>query len=238
MELFYTSEEDISRGSDITLSADESHHIHKVLRKKEGDLLYLTDGRGGLITGKIAGRDHRQVTVSVTAYEKTAFPGLNTIELGVAIIRPNRMDWLVEKSTELGIMKVVPLLCRYNSYQQIKKNHLEKIAVSAMKQSQQTYLPEISDPQNFREWMEDPDPGIKSSFIASPGEDNTEFTNITSRIEGPCRLAIGPEGGFTEEELEISEKSGFRTLKLGNTILRTETAAIAGLITIKNLLTE
>jgi RsmE family RNA methyltransferase len=67
-------------------------------------------------------------------------------------------------------------------------------------------------------------------------ENDTEFTNITSLIEGPCRLAIGPEGGFTEEELKMSDKYGFKTLKLGNTILRTETAAITGLITIKNRL--
>ena len=167
MELFYTDQFTPGQ-SNLTLSLEESHHITKVLRKKNGDLIHITDGKGHLISGEISNQSSRQIAIKIVDYEISPFPSLNRIELGVAIIRPNRMDWIIEKATELGIQKLVPLICRYNSYQKIKKEHLRKIAVSAMKQSQQTYVPEITDPIKFPDWLQTTQPFEKSSFIANP----------------------------------------------------------------------
>jgi 16S rRNA (uracil1498-N3)-methyltransferase len=232
MELFYTDQFTPGQ-THLTLSVEESLHISRVLRKKSGDSIHITDGKGHLISGEISNQSGRQITIKVANFEISPFPSSNRIELGVAIIRPNRMDWIIEKATELGIQKLVPLICQYNSYQKIKKEHLRKISLSAMKQSQQTYVPEIADPINFQDWLQTSQRLEKSSFIANPTGSTKDFTNIKSPVEWPCRIAIGPEGGFTSKELELAKKNRFHKLKLGNIVLRTETAAITGLIILK-----
>jgi 16S rRNA (uracil1498-N3)-methyltransferase len=232
MELFYTDQFS-KECTYLTLSFQESHHISKVLRKKGGDLIQLTDGKGHLISGKISKSKGRQLIIEVDGVAESAFPSENRIELAVPIIRPNRMDWMVEKATELGVQKIVPLLCHHGSYKKIKRDHLQKIAISALKQSRQTYLPEIADPVSFPDWLQNLKSSIKSSFIADPAASVEAFTKIPFAAELPCRIAVGPEGGFSEQELEFAEKEGLYGIKMGNTILRTETAAVTALIIVK-----
>jgi 16S rRNA (uracil1498-N3)-methyltransferase len=232
MELFY-AEQFAGDSTYLTLSPEESHHISKVLRKKGGELIQLTDGKGHLIYGKISNSRDRELIVEIDNVEKSSLPRENSIELAVPVIRPNRMDWMTEKVTELGVQKIAPLLCDYSSYKKIKKKHLQKIAISAMKQSRQTFLPEIADPISFSDWLQNVQSSIKYSFIADPAASVEAFKKIPFVTEWPCRIAIGPEGGFSERELELADKEGLYGIKLGNTILRTETAAITALIIVK-----
>jgi 16S rRNA (uracil1498-N3)-methyltransferase len=232
MELFYT-DQFTRKSSYLTLSVEESHHISKVLRKKGGDLIQLTDGNGHLISGKISKSRGRQLRIEIDSVEESSPPSENSIELAVPIIRPNRMDWMIEKATELGVQKIVPLLCHHSSYKKIKRDHLQKITISAMKQSRQTYRPEIADPVSFPDWLQNTTSSKKSSFIANPAASVEAFTKFPFITEWPCRIAIGPEGGFSEQELELAAKEGLTGIKLGNTILRTETAAITALIIVK-----
>jgi 16S rRNA (uracil1498-N3)-methyltransferase len=233
MDLFYI-ENFHSKDTVVSLSTEESHPISKVLRKSTGSQIRLTDGKGQLISGEIADSRKRQLKVAVTKIQKFDFPALNQLALGVAVIRPNRMDWIVEKATELGIKTIVPLICQNNSYSSIKQIHLKKIAISALKQSQQTYLPDITKPMELESWLIDNPNQFKSRYIADPAGNSLPPGDSASPVLFPCRIAVGPEGGFTDQELQLAGKLGYSRLRLGNTILRTETAAIAAIAILKS----
>ena len=233
MDLFYI-ENFHPENTVISLSSEELHHISKVLRKNAGSPISLTDGNGYLISGEIADIRKQQLTVTVKKIQKFDFPVQNQLTLGVAVIRPNRMDWIVEKATELGLKTIVPLICKNNSYKNIKTMHLRKITISAMKQSQQMYLPEIKAPMPLEYWLEENPDSFKSSYVADPDGNFGPPGDSISPVLLPCRVVIGPEGGFTDQELQLAGKLGFSRLRLGNTILRTETAAVAAIAILKS----
>jgi 16S rRNA (uracil1498-N3)-methyltransferase len=233
MELFFIDK--YSEGQKkITLSIEESRHVYKVLRKKTTDTIQVTDGKGTLVLTTIAGEQNRQLTLAVQEFRKFPFPSENEIELGISVVRPNRMDWAIEKATELGVKKIVPLYCHHSSYRNFKLDHVKRIAISAIKQSAQVYLPEISDPMSLNEWMESPAELPIHCFIATPASEGIWAGKSSDKTIRKYQLLIGPEGGFHSKELENTRKHSFKPLHLGPTILRTETAAIAGIIFLKS----
>ena len=174
------------------------------------------------------------MTVLVKDVRAVREPATRRITMALAAIRSNRMDWAVEKLTELGIGTIQPLYTEYTDIRSIKKHHLEKITVSAIKQSRQAWLPRLNDPQDWQTFTAAAQgtcvlahldaaalPFSGQSFPAAPA-------SIT--------IAIGPEGGFSATELETAGNRHFRTVRLSETLLRTETAAITAFVQIKLLL--
>jgi 16S rRNA (uracil1498-N3)-methyltransferase len=232
MQIFYA--ENYTPGQrEITLLSPETKHIRKVLRKKKNDEITLTDGRGHRIQGIIHHITDRYTQIYVQSYQKIQFPAENEIEVAMAVIKPKRMDWAVEKLTELGVKKIIPLKCQYNSPYTLKLDHLNKIAISAIKQSNQYHLPKISIMVDIKDWIQAAK-GIK--IIASFDESFT--TTIQKQISSPelLQIMIGPEGGFHSSEIQLAYKNTFKSLHLGNTILRTETAAVVAVSQLKLLL--
>jgi len=156
------------------------------------------------------------------------------IEVAISTIRPNRMDWAIEKLTELGVQSIVPLHCHFTNYWQIKREHLQKIAISAMKQSRQYFLPEIKDVVSLEEWLLGTSQQSGVKFLAHPRWEQSEKIN-TSRLSEKFFIAVGPEGGFHPDEISHAGQVGFELLPLGQTILRTETAAVRGVVQLKIL---
>ena len=234
MQLFYT--DSFSPTADkFILSGEESRHIIKVLRKRVDENILFTDGNGHLIEGKIKKDLNEQLIIQVIKSQFYPYPPENLIEVALAIIRPNRMDWAVEKLTELGIYRIIPLVCHYNTYHNVKMEHLSKITISAIKQSNQFYLPQITPAVQFSEWIEsiEHENGIK--IVANIQESANILLKKIGKIQGKVIIAIGPEGGFHPNELEQASARQFQQIGLGKTILRTETAAVVAVSRLKML---
>ncbi len=232
MDLFFA--ENFQPGDrTILLSPEDSRHAVKVLRKRKGDLIDLTDGAGHYLQGAILKDSPQELMVELTKVEMRPRANVNLIEVALPIIRPNRMDWAVEKLTELGVSKIAPITCAYSTTRQIKKAHLRKIMISAIKQSGQFYLPEIESVTGFAEWIKDITPKKGLKYIAHQEIADKEIKR--SDPAGMIYLAVGPEGGFHPEEINLPLSSGFKILNLGESILRTETAAVVGVVKLRTL---
>ncbi len=234
MELFFL-ENYSPEQTELFLSPEETRHLVRVLRKRVGDSLNFTDGRGHYLQGEIVALQKRTARIQIRQSEWLPFPAENELEIGVGIIRPNRMDWLVEKLTELGVRRIVPLICQYSTLKTIKAEHLRKISISAIKQSRQFYLPEITTPRPYREWVEELQHRTGMKYLAHLKGEAQLLPNRSSE-KTPLFLAVGPEGGFHPDEIKLAERHHFRFIQLNTTVLRTETAAVVGTALLKNIL--
>ncbi len=233
MDLFFT--ENFVPGQDfLILPSEESRHIWKVLRKKPGEHIEVTDGKGHRINGLIEKEQNRKVIIHVQQVAKIPFPPANQIEVGLSLIRPNRMDWAVEKLAELGVKKIVPLNCQFSTFRSVKLDHLKRIVISALKQSHQYYLPEISPVKTFSEWIDGPCPVRTARFVSSPHTEGLWSRRPGNKKIEFCQIIIGPEGGFHPDEINKMEQYHFSKLHLGPHILRTETAAVVGTAMLKS----
>ncbi len=217
---------------EIILSEETSRHIVQVLRMRIGEMLQLTDGLGHLLTVSIMD-DHKKkclVQVKETAfYERDNNKNIIAISL---LKNAGRFEWFLEKATELGITEIIPLLCERTEKQHFRKERMKNILVSAMLQSQQVWLPEMDDPQQFSAVVENAK--AQKKFIAHCIEaEKTALRNVTDNSTSQIIL-IGPEGDFTASEVALALHQNFVPVSLGNTRLRTETAGIvaATLLTI------
>lgn len=226
MEFFYCV--DLSDVSEVVqLSGEESHHLRRVFRKRSGDLIALSNGKGLLAEAVIEKDSAQKISCRIRNLRKILPPPERRIHLALSLIRPNRMDWAVEKLAELGAGSIQPLLCRFSSIKTFKAEHLRKIAVSAMKQSEQAYLPELLSPLSFEKFLRQlPPPESRLRLIAHRAEEAVSFKEIAVKPGQEILIAVGPEGGFSEEEVTQARESGFRPLKLAGQILRAETAAV------------
>ncbi|GAB4375865.1 MAG: 16S rRNA (uracil(1498)-N(3))-methyltransferase [Calditrichia bacterium] len=218
---------------EIELSAEESYHARRVLRKQMDEVIEITDGNGHHIQGIVTHVSRSHLTVRIRSYQKYSFDPANAIEIGLALIRPNRFSWAVEKLTELGVRKIVPLICHHSVIRDINLNHLLKVAVSAMKQSHQFYLPEISPVISFMSWMEACHNRPALRFLAHLPLEEQEFSSRAGNMASEVILGVGPEGGFHQTEIENALNFGFDFIKLNNTVLRSETAAIVAVAQLK-----
>ncbi len=217
------------------LPDEEAAHCLRVLRLREGDAIDLTDGRGHFFRGTIAETGKRAVRVHIgdrTVWEKTWDIGLH---LAVAPTKnADRMEWLCEKACEIGLDKLTFLECRYSERRTIKTDRLRKIFVSAMKQSLKGCLPEMEEMCPFERFVRTARPGRK--FIAHCHEgEKLPLAAVRLRGGEACTLLIGPEGDFSEEEIRLAAACGYEPVSIGQSRLRTETAALAA-VTLLNLL--
>lgn len=209
----------------LILDEDTSRHVVQVLRMKEGEQLNLADGRGSLLTCEVTAPHKKNCAVQVVQSEYHEPPS-RKITIAVSLLKnASRFEWLLEKITEIGVQEIIPLLCARTERDKFRHDRLQAICVSAMLQSQQYYLPVLHEPADF-------ETAIKTitapeKFIAHCVE-GMEKTNLSSLqpLAQPAAILIGPEGDFSTPEIELALQNGFRPVGLGETRLRTETAAV------------
>lgn len=224
MHLFYTP--DIT-SNDYTLNEEESNHCSKVLRLKQGDKVHLIDGVGGLYTAEIA--EVTKKAVHLTVLEKQSEFGKRNHHLHIAIAptkNNDRLEWFLEKATEIGIDEVTSIICERSERKIVKEERLEKVITSAVKQSLTAYHPKINKAMSFRDFIQQSNADFKLIAHCIEGDDRNTISELIKPHQRYLIL-IGPEGDFTPKEIELALQNGFKPVTLGNTRLRTETAGLA-----------
>lgn len=212
-----------------TLDAEESRHAVRVLRLHEGDGLSVTDGCGHLYDCRIVTADDRACVVESVGSLPTTHSPLPTLHLAVAPTKnPSRMEWLVEKAVEVGVDEITLLDCDHSERSFLKTDRLERIALSAMKQSLHLTLPRIHPAVKLREWLRAFAGGTPALQFIAHCEADQPRTPLATVLEAgrDAVVLIGPEGDFSQEEIDLALECGFRPVSLGPSRLRTETAAM------------
>lgn len=223
MQLFYNP--GISAQTEtFVFDKEESRHIIKVLRKTTGDKIYVTNGLGSLFHTEIILASDSKCSVKIVG-EDNAKPMPFHLHLAVAPTKMNdRYEWFLEKATEIGVSEITPLICDRSERTQVKIERFEKIVVSAMKQSNQYFLPKLNEAKTFKEFAKMQFAGQK--FIAHCEESDKKSLKNQLSIGEDVTIMIGPEGDFTQKEISLALENSFIPVSLGETRLRTETAAI------------
>lgn len=220
--------------ANCTLSEDESTHCIKVLRKKEGDLIFITDGKGHFFDTKIIDAHPKRCMVDIINVVDYSKSWNNNVHIAFAPTKNlDRIEWFAEKATEIGIDCLTPLLCRFSERKELKLPRIEKILISAMKQSQKACLPQINPMTSLDEFIKQPFNGQK--YIAHCYEQQKELLKKRYQTDRDVLILIGPEGDFSEQEVDSAIRYGFEPISLGNSRLRTETAALFACATIQLL---
>jgi len=225
----YTSQP-LRSGAQFQLEPEASRHLARALRVSPGDTLVVFDGRGGEYEATVAALDRAVVTVSTGAQQPGLCDAALPIHLGIAISRGERMDWVVQKATELGVTAISPLLSARTGVKlnaeraDNKRRHWRQIAISACEQSGRCLLPEIHQLRELDDWLADTSADL--ALVLHPG--GVGDPPSPSRPDS-IALLIGPEGGFSDAEIGRAQGAGFRCLQLGPRTLRTETAPLAAL---------
>ncbi|MDR1335900.1 MAG: 16S rRNA (uracil(1498)-N(3))-methyltransferase [Tannerella sp.] len=221
MPVFYAP--DIRRFAE--LPEEEAKHCLRVLRMTAGDGILLTDGKGFFYKARLLHENVKHCPVEIV--EAIPAPNLwkNRIHIAMAPTKNmDRVEWFVEKATEIGIDELSFLQCRFSERKVLKTERLEKILVSAMKQSQKAVLPVLNEMQPFHSFIRRAFEGRKFIAHCYPGE--KESLKNACHPGADALVLIGPEGDFSEEEVASAEQSGFIPVSLSDSRLRTETAAL------------
>jgi 16S rRNA (uracil1498-N3)-methyltransferase len=223
MQLFYNPT--ITESTEtFSFDKEESKHIIKVLRKKDTDILFVTNGLGFLFKTEITLASDNKCTVKILSFEKAAASKFH-LHLVVAPTKMNdRYEWFLEKATEIGIHEITPIICDHSERKVINKERFDKILLAAMKQSNELYLPKLNDAITFKEFIKLESDGLK--LIAHCEETDKKTLKSVLKPNESVTLLIGPEGDFSEKEIVSALENNFIPVSLGNTRLRTETAAI------------
>ena len=222
MHLFYCPD---IKSNTYTLSEEESKHCSKVLRLKVDEKIFLIDGKGGYYTAKIIDIQPKRTVVNIIATEKEYKKRNYHLHIAIAPTKSNdRFEWFLEKATEIGVDEITPLLCEHSERKVIKTERLNKVLVSAMKQSGQAFLPKLNNLTTFTNLITNATETNK--YIAHCY--NSEKTNLNNEdtIDKNVLILIGPEGDFSSQEVEAAKNKGCKPISLGSTRLRTETAGI------------
>jgi len=220
-ELFYTA---TALSDHVLIPEDEAKHLVKVLRYSEGDLLYFTDGKGTLYTAVLEDTHYSHCKARIEKKETDYKRRPYRLHIAIAPTKnTERLEWFLEKATEIGIDRITPMFCRRSERKALRSERLEKILVSAMKQSFQAYLPELGEAVSFNDILKIP---ADQRFICHLEEGLTTPLNAACLPGKDVLLLIGPEGDFDAEELQTANQHGFRCVSLGDNRLRTETAGL------------
>lgn len=208
------------------LPESDSQHCVRVLRMKEGDTLEVIDGKGHRYTCRLIEAHAKRAHVEIIEKQDVPLSWQNNITIAVAPTKHlDRMEWMVEKLTEIGVNRIIPLLCRYSERKELKIERLEKIAISAMKQSLKTVLPIIDVMTPIKDVITKQ--MYDQRFIAYCDTSiPRKLLSAEYRANKDTLILIGPEGDFSTEEINMALNSGYNPISLGDNRLRTETAAI------------
>lgn len=219
------------------LSKEESLHASKVLRLKSGSEAIVVDGIGGKFDIKLVEVNSKKCSYEILQESKDA---LKKHRLIIAVCPTKNFDrykWMVEKLVELGVDEIVSILCQRSERRKINREKLQLTAISAMKQSQQAYLPKVREIIDFKDFLQN-DTSAQKFIAHCEAEQKKDFSTAINAInkETSIILLIGPEGDFTPDEIELAKTNGFTPVSLGNTRLRTETAALYGCSVVKGMM--
>jgi len=229
MQLFYNSTLDNSI-SQFSFSSEESKHIVKVLRKKEGDTLSITNGKGYIYEAEIIEANLKRCKAELISHKKIHSPK-HSLHLAVAPTKINdRFEWFLEKATEIGVTEITPIICERSERKVIKLERMQKVLQSAMKQSLQAYLPKLNPAISYSEFLLTEKTGLLFVAHCAKGEKMELKRRVAP--DKDVTVLIGPEGDFTQNEIDLAYEKGFLPISLGRNRLRTETAAIVACTTV------
>lgn len=224
MQLFYNA--DISAASQqFTFDKTESRHIVRVLRKSEGDILHITNGKGVLFKAEVSIASDKKCLVNILDSQVQKKAWSYHLHIAVAPTKLNdRMEWFLEKATEIGIDEITPIICDHSERKVVKLERFEKILLSAMKQSLKFHLPKLNAPVTFKQFLAGKPKG--TLFIAHCEEQDKMSFKKELQANQDITIAIGPEGDFSSKEIAWALDNNFTPVSLGESRLRTETAAL------------
>ncbi len=220
----------LESGQVLDLEAGPAGHVARVLRMAAGDALVLFDGCGGEFPATLLQCDRRAVTVELAAKREREVESPLPVHLGIAVSRGERMDWVVQKATELGVAAITPLFTartevKLRGERAAKKlQHWGQVAISACEQCGRNRLPVIGELCELDRWLQDAVAECRLVLHHRAGP-----SALAGAAPASVALLVGPEGGLSEAEIELAEHRGFQSLALGPRVLRTETAPLAAL---------
>ncbi len=247
MQLFYHPYIDLNLP--LQLPEEESAHCIRVLRMKKGDAITFTDGKGMFYQGEIILDHPKKCTVKIL--RSLHDPAKRNFRLSIAIAPTKnieRFEWFLEKATEIGCDEIIPLRCKHSERTVIKTERLNKVIVAAMKQCLKSQMPELSELTDFNSFIKSSEktgvqkfighiPELNDSGFPPQNPNGKHLTDSLLRTPNPHLLiTIGPEGGFSEEEVALAVQNGFTPISLGNSRLRVETAGVVACSQINSLL--
>lgn len=221
----------LKKGQNLYLSPDAVHHVTNVLRMKEGQELFLFNGEGGYFNASIVHINKRQTEVVLEEFYNNECESTLDMTLAVGISRGQRMDFTLQKSVELGVKKIVPLICKYGNAkpdgkrQDKRMQHWQKIIIGSCEQCGRNRIPDLCVPENFSDWVSRGNTALK--IILHPGSQTT--LGQLHFDQNDIVLLAGPEGGFSDDEIRIAGNNGYQLVSMGPRILRTETAPLAAI---------
>lgn len=209
----------------IDFDKDESRHIVKVLRKRSGDSVHLTNGAGWIFDGVLEVLDQKHCRFKVISAKQQA-PRSYRLHLAVAPTKSmDRFEWFLEKATEIGIDEITPLICQQSERRNIKPERLQRILQSAMKQSLQAYLPKLNQLTDFASFIASLPEDVKVLIAHCDPSQRQSLKKVVTAGQA-ITIMIGPEGDFSREEILSATEKGIIPVHMGDSRLRTETAAI------------
>ena len=223
IDFYYSLPSCIDENS-LKVSGTEFTHITKVIRKQVGDEIFFVDGLGSIYHCKISKISKSELLADIISKSNSTNEYDIDITLALGLLKnPSKFDFVVEKAVELGVKKIIPFVSKFTISQKPKIERWQNLAISAMKQSQRAFLPVISEPTSFEELLKY-EADVKLIADIEADTITTKKENVKSII-----VVIGPEGGFSKEEIVSAEEAGYKKINLSKNRLRAETAAIISL---------
>ncbi|MBY0476608.1 MAG: 16S rRNA (uracil(1498)-N(3))-methyltransferase [Chitinophagaceae bacterium] len=232
-----------STSATLTLNEETSKHVVQVLRMKEGEQLNLTDGKGNLLTAVITSAHKKNCVVQIQAVSHQP-QAERKVSIAISLVKnSSRFEWFLEKATEIGVAEIIPLICSRTERQHFRYDRMKGIVVSAMLQSQQTWLPVLHEPVKFEEYIRQTSSAEENGVLFRPTGTSDGSLKLIAHCEETQKnsitnvqidqfehsiLLIGPEGDFTSTEIAAAITAGYQPVMLGETRLRTETAGVVG----------
>lgn len=224
-------EQNLPLANEFILSEETSKHVSQVLRMKEGEEIRITNGHGQTIIAEIVLPDKKKTKVKIIRKEISESPKAKIV-IAISLIKnTNRFEWFAEKATEIGVSAIIPVICKRSEKTHFRIERIRSILISAMLQSQQSWLPELSEPVKFSDLLENEKEQQK--FIAHCLPEEKKDLKDVILNGGSKIILIGPEGDFTEAEIQQAIEQNYLPVSLGDTRLRTETAGIVAAVLLK-----
>ena len=228
MDLFFSNFK--SNDKFIVIDEIDSKHITRSFRKNIGDIVKITNGTGYLCNAEIVemGKKIKVKIKSIEKFESSVY----SVHIAISPLKnTSRFEWFVEKATELGVNQITPLLCKYSEKKKVNIDRLDRILISSLKQSNQFFKPIINSIKDFEDFIINNEDEKLMANLKTSNKINGQLFNQ----KNIC-LMIGPEGGFSNQEIELAKKHNIKQVTLGKSRLRSETAAIYGLSVIKSII--
>ena len=226
--------ENLNEQSEIILNKDQSHYLSSVMRIKAGQKVLFFNGNDGEFYGMINSIDKKKTTIKILS-KKREITDLPKVALAFCPPKGNKLDFLIQKSTEIGVREFIPIISDHTINRKINVDRLKKIIIESAEQSNQIQLPNLQNPLSFNNFVKNF--STSTILFADINSLNSSLEKIIEKKQSNYILLIGPEGDFSSKEREvILQNKNFKSFSLGSTVLRSETAAIAGLVLINHYL--